>query len=460
MIINKKGNIIIVITIVAILLITTGVFSWFFIEKIQTPVAQKKLDQTVTASQPIIREDNNQSEKFLYKDNNNLALYEPYMGEKKIILSSSDIIDYDLSRDGKLIAYSLREDGFSGNSDIYLKYIDSGVVIRLTEKNNIASLNPKIFPDNNKIAYVRRTLNEKTNKLSDGEIWVIDSNGDINSSKKLIGDDSKSFIEESKLDKVKDDNGNWTGEYFCIDKNEIDDVKIGINEISSDSKKIEYWKSYWGLECSGIWRWPYFSNIDGTDFFSEKFEKQNIFEMKLIDKLEKYDWKVSKTFWLDNGDFIVNNATLPPLVEESVYYFDKNQNKKWTIFDSVEKKSNSSFSQISILDAKELSENKILMAYQLYFNQSDSEYFSDGKFAGNKYFIKELTIGENIDAEQLLFGTPLFTSEMALNSPNISNIKIINKDFVMYKKENADKSIALYAYNLRTNEEKKVDNIN
>lgn len=458
---NKRIITGIIITIILVVTLATFGTLWFKMSK-QTQIEKGDLRTTNnqnTENKIIRNQDKNWSENFLYVRGDELILFDPATGDKQIIVTSDKIIDYDLSKDNKFVAYSLREDGFEENSDVYLKNINTGAITKLTEKNDIASLNPKIFPDNSKVAYVRRTFNASAKKLSDGEIWVINSDGNIDSSRKLLGDDSKPFIDYSKLDKVKDESGKWTGEYFCINKNEIDDVKIGIYQISPDGKNIAYWKSDWAPECSGLWQEPYFSNINGSDFFTVKFKQQNIFEKKYTDKLEKFDWQANKIFWFNDGGFAVNNYSMPPLGEESTYYYDKDQNRKWTIYDSA-KQNNNSFSQIIITDVKEISDNGFLIVYQLYFNKWDTKYYSEGKFVGEKYFVKEMSLGDNINAEQLLSGAPFTVAEGMENLSTISDVEIIDTNFVAYKKEGANKSISLYIYDLIKNKEIKVDDVN
>ncbi len=134
-------------------------------------------------------------EGVVYKFGNKIVFYDPKNQQEKIIFSSDKLIDFDISQDGKYLTYSLKEDGFEGNADIYFLDILNQKTLRLTEKNNMASLSPKIYSNGKKIAYLRRTFDTKRGKLRDGEIWTIDATGDINSSFKLFGDESKSWFE-------------------------------------------------------------------------------------------------------------------------------------------------------------------------------------------------------------------------------------------------------------------------
>ena len=105
-----------------------------------------------------------------------------------------------------------------------------------------------------------------------------------------------------------------------------------------------------------------------------------------------------------------------------------------------------------------MTDNKFLIAYRLYFNQYDNKYYSNGKFVGDKYFVKELSLGENITPEQLLAGTPFYVSEDMENTSSISDVRIISKNFLTYNKENTDKSVSLFLYDLTKNREMLVGN--
>src|SRR4030042_3012470 len=95
--------------------------------------------------------------KFLYKKGYDIYLYDTATSTPKHILSSDILKDFTLSPDGKFLAYTIKESGFfSDNSDAYLVDLEKNKVKRLDPKNNIATFNPKIFPDNSQVAFVRR----------------------------------------------------------------------------------------------------------------------------------------------------------------------------------------------------------------------------------------------------------------------------------------------------------------
>lgn len=224
------------------------------------------------------------------------------------------MIDFDISKDQNFLVYSLKETGFEGNSDIYFKNLTGGQTIRLTEKNDISSFSPRIFPDNSKVAYVERVYNPTTKTLSDGEIWLINSDGNAKSSKKLFVSDKIEGLET---------------EQYCASDEKKKSVKIGIEEISPDGNVMSYWKKQWAPECSGFWKMPYFSKLDGNNFLTEKFKQQNTFNFDIqVGNQKIFNWEVNKIFWLADGSFIVGQRAPIPIEGESIYYFDKDQNKK------------------------------------------------------------------------------------------------------------------------------------
>ncbi|PJE69575.1 MAG: hypothetical protein COU98_01210 [Candidatus Staskawiczbacteria bacterium CG10_big_fil_rev_8_21_14_0_10_38_10] len=398
--------------------IIVGLYLW------QTRLAKQNLQKT--------------SERVLYKNGNDLILYSPTTKEKSVILSSADLLDFDLSRDRNFIVYSLKETVFEGNSDIYLNNLVSGQTTRLTEENNIASFNAKIFPDNGKVAYVRRIYNPATKKLSDGEIWLINADGNIESSKKLFGSNSESFIKASDLDKVLDDNGKWTGEYLCISKEEIESVKIGIENISYDGNVMSYWQKQWAPECSGLWKMPRFSKIDSTDFLTEKFKQQNTFN-------KVFNWEPSQIFWFTDGSFAVGQGAPTPIAGESIYYFDKDQNKKWEIFDSFKQDARKYDTQVFINDIIKKDSAHFIIVYNAYKRMEDT-----------KYFVEELNLGDKIDLANLNSKKYFAIEKLGDNNDQIAGIKILNDNNMVYVKQLGKNNYGLYLYNFSNGKEEEI----
>lgn len=386
------------------------------------------------------------TKKILYKTSNNLILFDPSTAEKNIILSSGDILDFDLSKDQKFITYTLKESGFNGNSDIYFKNIASGDIVRLTEKNNIASFNPIIFPDNSKVAYVRRIYNPTTEKLSDGEIWTIDVDGDAESSKKLFGSNDEFFIKESDLDKVIAENGKWTGDYFCISQEEVDSSKIGIRSISPDGTKMNYWQKRWAPECSGLWERPRFSKINGINFFTEKFKQQNTFYFDVQAGDQKtLNWEPNKIFWFDDGSFVLGQYAPPPIGGNSIYYFDEEQNKQWEIFDSFKQEARKYDTQVFIDDIIKKDNDYFIIAYRAYKRPE-----------GTKYFVDEFKYGDKIDIANLNDKNYFAVEKLNNYNDQIYNVELLDDKYFIYAKQLEKDSYGLYLYNIIENKEQEI----
>ena len=393
------------------------------------------------------------SKKILYKLGNDLVLYDPTTKEKSTILSSPGLIDFDLSNDQNFLAYSLKETGFEGNSDIYLKNLTSGQTIRLTEKNNISSFNPKIFPDNSKVAYVRRTYNPATKKLSDGEIWLINADGNIESSKKLYGFDSESFMKEADSEKTLDENGKWTGEYDCMSKEEVEGVKVGIESISPDGNVINYWQKEGTPDCAGLWEKPRLSKLDGSDFLTEKFKQQDTFyfDEKGWDQ-KVFNWEVMKIFLFADGSFVVGQAAPNPIPAGSIYYFDKDQNKKWELFDGSKQNAKKYDAGVPTTDIIEISDvikkddTHFIVAYNVYKEKEND----------TKYFVEVLNIGDKIDLANLN-NKKYFTAEKSYNdNDEILGVKILNDSNIVYVKQNGKNDYSLYLYNFLNGKEEEI----
>ncbi len=370
------------------------------------------------------------SAKVLYKKGTNLILFDPESKEKTIVLSPTELMDFDLSNDEKFVVYSLRETGFEGNFDIYLKNLETGKITRLGQKNNIASFNPKILPDNSKVLYVRREYDSLTGKFSDGEIWIINSNGNIESSKKLFIADK---IEGLEI------------EEYCASEEEKRSVKIGIYDISPDGKTLAYWKKNWSDECSGLWQYPYFSNLDGRDFFSEKFEQQNTF----IFDTKQFYWEVHEIFWFNDGSFVVGQSAPIPIAHEAIYYYDKNQNKKWEIFDSFKQKAREYDTQVFINDIIRKDSNHFVVAYGAYKRLKDK-----------KYFVEELILGDKIDLANLDSKRYFAIEKDSIQNDNIFGVKLLDEDTIIYQKQLGENKFGLYFYDIQSGLEKKIDESN
>lgn len=409
--------------------IIAGVYLW------QTRLAKKdllKTSETITENeQPTQTPVKEVSEGVLYKIGNDLILYNPTTKEKSVILSSAALLDFDLSRDKNFIVYSLKETDFEGNSDIYLKNLVSGQTTRLTEKNDIAFFNAKIFPDNGKVAYVRRVYNPTTKTLSDGEIWLINSDGNTESSKKL-------FVPE-KIEGLET-------EQYCASDEEKKSVKIGIEGISPDGNIMSYWKKQWAPECSGLWEMPRFSKLDGTDFLTEKFKQQNTFNFDVQAWDQKvFNWEPSQIFWFADGSFVIGQGAPIPIAGESIYYFDKDQNKKWEIFDSFKQDARKYDTQVFINDIIKKDDTHFIIAYNAYKRSEDT-----------KYFVEEFVLGDKIDIANLNSKKYFAIEKLSGRNDRIFGIKILNDSNVVYVKQFGENNYSLYLYNILDGKEEEV----
>jgi len=434
------------LAIVLVGVIVAGLYIWQIRSAKQNTQKTPGITTKTENEQPTRTPISEDSKKILYKLGDDLVLYDPTTKEKSTILSSTGLIDFDLSKDQNFLAYSLKETGFEGNSDIYLKNLTSGQTIRLTEKNDISSFNPKIFPDNSKVAYVRRIYNPATKKLSDGEIWLINADGKIESFKKLFGSNSESFIKESDLHKVFDNNGKWTGEYSCISKEEIESAKIGIESISPDGNVMSYWQKQWAPECLGLWEMSRFSKLDGNDFLTEKFKQQDTFNLDVQKGNQKvFNWKVSKIFWFADGSFVAGQVAPFPIAGESIYYFDKDQNKKWELFDSFKQDATKYDTHVFIYDIIKKDDTHFIVAYNAYKRPEDS-----------KYFVEVLNIGDKIDLANLNNKKYFAAEKLGNNNDGIFGIKILNDSNIVYVKQTGTNNYSLYLYNFLNGKEEEI----
>ena len=240
----------------------------------------------------------------VYKLGNKIVSYNPKNQQEKIIFSSDKLVDFDISQDGKYLTYSLKEDGFNSNEDIYFLDIANQKTVRLTEKNNMASLSPKIYSDEKKVAYLRRTFDTKKGKLRDGEIWTIDASGDVNSSAKLFGDESKSWFE---LDPKTRCCSTCEGE----DKPYEPENMMVFNSISEDGNFISYKEGNFGLMC--------FAGFQMDDKLYDLRKKEAMGSTEILQsKNNEYYAQMYSAFPSDPFPFCIKNT-----------FFDKNGKLAW-----------------------------------------------------------------------------------------------------------------------------------
>lgn len=299
---RQKGNVIVIIIIIAIIIITAGIIGWMFVKKTQVMPLQTNQSQPV-APQSDSAVNKNTKGEVVYKLGNNIVSYDLGSQQEKIILSSDKLIDFNISKDGKYLAYSLKEDGFEGNADIYFFDIANQKTVRLTEKNNIASLNPKIYSNGKRIAYLRRTFDTKNGKLRDGEIWTIDSTGDQNTSAKLYGDEGESWFDLNPKDRCCS---------ICEGEDKPYEPKnmLDLKGISEDGNIISYRQGSFGLMCfagfqmnDGTYDIRRKADLNGTEILSSK-DNQYYAEIFSSFPSDPHPFCIKNTFFDRNGRIV------------------------------------------------------------------------------------------------------------------------------------------------------------
>ncbi|MFZ2189150.1 MAG: hypothetical protein WAV73_06335 [Candidatus Moraniibacteriota bacterium] len=302
---NKKIN---TILAVAIIFLIAGTFGFLFWPK---GAEQKPAVSVVKKDNKLVENKNSKNATaqkaltsgFAYRLGNNIILTDPENGQERIVFSSDRLIDFDYSHDGKYLVYSLREDGFSGNADIYFLEVANGKTVRLTEKNNIASFSPKIYADGKKVAYLRRTFDEKRGKLRDGEIWRIDASGEAASSVKLFGDESKSWFELDPNTRC------------CVcgadDEPYVPESMLELSAISEDGNFISYREGDFHLMC--------FAGFQMVDKLYDVKKRETLLQTKVLaTRNNEYYIKLHSQSPSDPFPFCIRNT-----------FFDKNDQLVW-----------------------------------------------------------------------------------------------------------------------------------
>ncbi|NCU31453.1 MAG: hypothetical protein EOM23_00640 [Candidatus Moranbacteria bacterium] len=301
---NKQINIILSSTVLVLIVGVLGISIWLSANNKNSIQSTNQEDSGV-----LINKRNSTASKqeamevVAYKLENKIFFYDPKNQQEKIIFSSDKLMDFDISQDGKYLTYSLKEDGFEGNADIYFLDIANQKTVRLTEKNNIASLSPKIYSNGKKIAYMRRTFDAKNGKLRDGEIWTIDASGDINSSFKLFGDESESWFELNP-------------EIRCCVCDEWDEPyepesMLVFNSISEDGNFISYQQGNFDLMC--------FAGFLMENRLYDVRKKEVIVDTEILQsKNNEYYAQIYSVFPSDPFPFCIKNT-----------FFDKNGKLVW-----------------------------------------------------------------------------------------------------------------------------------
>ncbi len=358
------------------------------------------------------------SKKIAYKKGSQIIVYDPANGKKENIFADEKLIDFDLSADGTLLAYSLKEDGFIGNADIYLKNLKTNKIIRLTTANNIVSFSPKIFPDQSKVAYISRIYDPQTKTFSDGEIRTIAANGDLQTSETLV-------------------KANLENQSACT-KKQLFTPKIGINSISPDGKILLYWKNFNVFDCDLLVE-NILKSFDEKAFSAEKFYK-NTFITRTEDSFSgKIDIQ-GKAFWFNDHDLLSGNSLGAPIDVNAITYVDKDQNKTWELYNNEDwwekdwyKEANASpviYLQDVLKDG-----NNFDLIYLIY---------SKG------YFVDKLSFGQKIDLKNIENGNPFLEQKKIFFDTDVKTMNFLGSNFVAYVKQNEDGRHDLFLYDLKS----------
>jgi hypothetical protein len=144
---------------------------------------------------------------------------------------------------------------------------------------------------------------------------------------------------------------------------------------------------------------------------------------------------VQNISWLENGDFLLDDMSMPPYNYEALLYFDKNQNKKFTILDSTDEKflSKNLFSDFSLDDMRVFG-GRLVLAYNLNFNDINETNSQAGKFSGVKYYVKDFSLGEDITAAKLFDEKSMFASIDANSDESLANVKLLDEKTISFEK--------------------------
>ncbi len=441
----KKISIIIVA--VVLLVVTIGASLDFFMYHLRletdnsSPVASAPAEQSIESDVWVRPKDVRFAEdvgQILYMEGDSLMLYDVADHEKKTLTVNDTIIDYDISRDGRMIAYAARPDKDFLFSVISVFDRESGKTTELQpESEAISESGPVFFPDASKIAYIRRTSDKYSGALSDGEIWVRDLKGITSDHYHLIGDDSKLMIDISKLDKnIR--GGRWDGTFFCIDNDDIIGPKMKVQSISADGKHIVYGQSEWVPECSGIDFRFRPANIDGSAFLTDRYARDyGTVRIERGGKYNDFKWYSVVSAWLKDGSFIASKGIGPPMSGRMLAAYDRNQREKHVFYDTTKNDEQNTHAY----DVKPLSDGSFLVLY--------------ASTVSKKMFLKQMRLDDASSLDLSLEGE--FSFENAYGSA--WNWKIVDGDTISYTR-NVGGHVTLFVRDLASGEEGTLGQLN
>jgi len=281
-------------------------------------------------------------------------------------------------------------------------------------------MNPVIFPGNKKVAYVSREYDLEAKTLSDGEIWQIDGDGDLESAEKLIAPLPIEGIERGER---------------CLLPGDKESVKIGIYDISLNGDNLLYWEKNWGPECSGLWNFSQLSSIYGYDFLSQEIQEQNRI---LFNGEDLGYWRINDVYWIDNGDFILFNGAPPPIAGSAIQYFDEYKDIQWEFFNSF--KSFKRGRDLLLIPQDILvSESMIVFAYGLIGNDGIIDFF-----------VEELPFGERIDLAATDNRKQFALEDITILDSFVDDINILSNEYLIFTQKIKESTYGLFLYESST----------
>jgi len=196
---------------------------------------------------------------------------------------------------------------------------------------------------------------------------------------------------------------------------------------------LNYWKREWASECSGLWKKPYYANLDGTDFFTKKLEDYNKFDYKLENKEQKsFNWETRELFNLEEDNFVLEQSTPLLISAKSIFYFDKDQEKKWEIYDSFKQDRDLLGLYPNVIGIHRKNDNEYRVVYKVYDNKN-----------GARYFMEDLVFGDTISLVDIDRREPFLERYSDGDNVEIVDIKMSDMYIVVYTRKVSDKEYQL-----------------
>ena len=141
----------------------------------------------------------------------------------------------------------------------------------------------------------------------------------------------------------------------------------------------------------------------------------------------------------------------------SIYYYDKNQNKKWEIFDSSKLNRRKEYYIEDyedyphvIIDDILRRNDEFLIVYNVHNARLDArEYFVENIKFGEKIHLASLDNKERFAID--------YTDYLKIRNYNILEVRLLNENTLIYEKQFSNNSFGLYLYNIATGNEEKID---